>query len=121
MAEQARGLADGTVDIEDAYLAQLFPDALLDVTDTTLEGFEAELRTLVPPTDEAVMDTVRRVVLALNAINTQFGGGAYETAERELLCDYIDRTLTERGIDVPALAARQGLGRYEITDEWRDW
>ena len=109
------------MDIEDANLAQLFPDALLDVTDTTLEGFEAELRTLLPPTDEAVMDTVRRVVLALNAINTQFGGGAYETAEREPLCDYIDRTLTERGIDVPALAARQGLGRYEITDEWRDW
>ncbi len=25
------------------------------------------------------------------------------------------------GIDVPALAAGRGIGRTEITDDWRDW
>ncbi|BFO15286.1 hypothetical protein SHKM778_16740 [Streptomyces sp. KM77-8] len=41
--------------------------------------------------------------------------------EREQLCEYIDQTLSEHGIDVAALAARRGIDRAEITDSWRDW
>ena len=37
------------------------------------------------------------------------------------LCEYIDLTLSEHGVDVAALAARQGIDRSEITDRWRDW
>ena len=34
---------------------------------------------------------------------------------------YIDACLVETGADVEALAGRQGIGRWEITDEWREW
>jgi hypothetical protein len=47
--------------------------------------------------------------------------GSYETDEREELCDYndyIDASLTESGIDVEALAARQAIGCWGFTDEW---
>jgi hypothetical protein len=67
---------------------------------------------------------VRRLVLALNKINDEHvraGQVGYETGEREELCNYIDASLTDSGIDVGALAARRGLGRWEITDVWRTW
>lgn len=104
------------------YAAELFPDALLTVTDETLDAFEARVVALGSgPSDAAVMATVRDVVLALNGINDDFDGAAYETDERERLCQYIDDTLTEGGVDVPALAARLGIHPAEITDEWREW
>ena len=57
---------------------------------------------------------MERVVLALNALNAvnavnavneAHNESAYETDEREQLCDFIDQLLTEHGIDVVALAA----------------
>ena len=67
------------------------------------------------------MDAVRRVVLDLNQVNDDHDGAGYETGEREQLCDYIDAVLGEAGIDVPAMAERSGIGRWEITDEWCEW
>ncbi|MFF9375982.1 hypothetical protein ACF1BB_15695 [Streptomyces griseoluteus] len=64
---------------------------------------------------------VERVVLALNAVNEAHNGSAFETGEREELCDYIDQSLTEHGVDVVALTARHGLGRYQLTGKWRKW
>ncbi|MFF5596643.1 hypothetical protein ACFY7K_33465 [Streptomyces althioticus] len=48
-------------------------------------------------------------------------GSAFRTDEREELCEYIDQSLTEHGVDVVALTARHGLGRYQLTDKWRQW
>ncbi|XIG76920.1 hypothetical protein C1N81_29040 [Streptomyces sp. SGAir0957] len=121
ITEEQRKLADGTLDPECACMAELFPERLLSVTDNVLDAFEAELPSLQGASDERVFAAVERVVLALNAINDEHNGGAYETDEREQLCDYIDKALTEQGLDVVALTARQGLGRYELTDRWRDW
>ncbi|MFD9460337.1 hypothetical protein [Streptomyces sp. NPDC060027] len=121
VAEEARRLAAGTLTVEDAFLADLYPVSLLDATDRALGAFESELGTLRTPSDDQVFGAVEQVVLALNAINDQHGGAGYETGEREELCHYIDQALTDRGIDVPSLTARSGLGRHEITDEWRDW
>lgn len=64
---------------------------------------------------------VQHVVLGLNEVNREHNGRGYETGEREQLCLYIDKTLTEAGVDVQALASRRGIGRYAITDEWRRW
>ncbi|MEV8392726.1 MULTISPECIES: hypothetical protein [unclassified Streptomyces] len=86
-----------------------------------MQSFEADVRALPSPSDEQVFGTIRCVVLALNSINEEYGGAGYETGEREELCEYIDQSLTEHGIDVPALAARNGMGAHKITDEWRDW
>jgi hypothetical protein len=71
--------------------------------------------------DAQIFGVVERVVLVLNAVNEAHNGSAYEIDERELLCDYIDRSFTEHGVDIVALTARHGLGRYQITDKWRKW
>ncbi|WP_405890035.1 hypothetical protein OG427_12375 [Streptomyces sp. NBC_00133] len=119
--EERRELAAGTLDPECACMAALFPEALLGATDRVLDAFEGDLHTLQGASDERIFAVVERVVLALNTVNEENGGGAYETDEREQLCDYIDRALTEQGVDVVALTARDGLGRYQLTDKWRDW
>ncbi|MFD8571292.1 hypothetical protein [Streptomyces sp. NPDC057694] len=118
---EQRELAAGSLNVECAYAAELFPERLIIATDSVLDAFEADVSALQGAPDQSVFDVVQRVVLALNAINDEHDGAAYETDERERLCDYIDQALTERGIDVPALTARHGLGRHEITDRWRDW
>ncbi|MGW1709846.1 hypothetical protein ACWCP8_31230 [Streptomyces sp. NPDC002206] len=120
VAEEARKLAAGTLTLDDAFMADLYPVSLLDATDEALGAFESTLGTLRTPSDDEVFAAVQRVVLDLNAINDQHDGAGYETGEREELCQYIDQALTDRGIDVPELTARCGLGRYEITDKWRD-
>jgi hypothetical protein len=106
---------------EHAEYADLFPEPMIVRTDEVLAEFEAEVAAFDDPSDDEVFAAVENVVLALNVVNEEYDESAYETDERELLCSYIDATLTEAGIDVAALAARRGLGRYEITDKWRDW
>lgn len=51
----------------------------------------------------------------------QTGRSRLRTDEREELCHYIDEALTEHGVDVVGLTARHGLGRYQLTDQWRKW
>jgi hypothetical protein len=101
--------------------AELFPEPMLKRTDEVLAGFETEVAAFTDPADDDVFAAVKHVVLALNDVNDEYDGAAYETDERELLCAYLEDTLTEAGIDVPALAAGRGLSRHEITDEWREW
>ncbi|MFE4622957.1 hypothetical protein [Streptomyces mirabilis] len=102
-------------------MAGLFPEELLTATDAVLGTFEGQLAGLGGAGDEQVFAAVERVVLALNAVNEAHNGSAFETDERETLCDYIDQSLTEHGVDVVALTARHGLGRYQLTDKWRKW
>ena len=102
-------------------MARLFPVEMLDRTDVVLAAFEDEVSRLQRSTDEQVFAVVERVVVALNTVNEAFDGSAYETGEREQLCDYIDSVLTDAGVDIPALTARHGLRRYALTDRWRDW
>jgi hypothetical protein len=101
--------------------AELFPESLLTRTDEVLAAFEAEVAELADPSDDDVFGAIERVVLVLNAVNEEYDQAAYETEEREQLCAYIEDTLTEAGVDVDALAARRGLTRHQITDEWREW
>lgn len=123
MAEIAREVAAETLAPECASVADLYPESLLRATDAVLEAFEDEVRALREPSDEAVFGAVERVVLTLNAINedSQYGGPCFCTEEREQLCEYIDLTLSEHGVDVAALAARRGIDPAAITDRWRDW
>ncbi|WP_155375068.1 hypothetical protein [Catellatospora vulcania] len=121
VAAEAAEVARGVLGPDDAFAAQLFPVSLLDATDAVLSRFEVEVGRVTEPTDDDVMDMVRRVVLDLNRVNDDHGGAGYETGEREQLCDYIDAVLGEAGIDVPALAERRGINRWELTDDWREW
>ncbi|MFF2659854.1 hypothetical protein ACFVUH_21135 [Kitasatospora sp. NPDC058032] len=122
IAEEAAAVAAGTLDPECAYSAGFFPESLLTTTDDVLAAFEADVAALDgSPSDDDVLGAVERVVLELNRVNEAHDEAAYETDERELLCAYIDASLVAAGIDVAALAERQGLGRHEITDRWREW
>ncbi|MES5821626.1 hypothetical protein [Streptomyces sp. RG80] len=121
ITEEAEELAAGTLGPECACMAALFPEELLEATDAVLDAFEGDLLGLGEAGDEQVFAVVERVVLALNAVNDANNGSAFETGEREELCDYIDEALTEHGVDVVALTARHGLGRYQLTDKWRKW
>ncbi|MER8184772.1 hypothetical protein [Kitasatospora sp. NPDC094015] len=120
-AEEVRALAAGEIGPGEAYARQLFPDSLLLRTDQVLAAFEAELDGFAGPSDGQVLGAVERVVLALNAVNDEHGGGGYETDERERLCDYVDSALIGAGVDLDALTARHGLDRWEITGRWREW
>ncbi|MFC7918513.1 hypothetical protein [Streptomyces cinereoruber] len=123
MAQVARDVEAGILGPECADAAEMYPDSFLRATDSALEAFEAEMRGLASPSDDEVFGAVERVVLALNAVDEDPGhdGAGYCTDEREQLCEYIDLTLGEHGVDVVALAARRGINRAEITDAWRDW
>ncbi len=121
IAEEAGELAAGTLDPECGCMAELFPEDLLTETEVVLDAFEQDLVGLAAMDDTEVLGVVERVVLALNAVDEAHHGSAYETDERELLCDYIDQSLIEHGVDVIALTSRHGLGRYQITDRWRKW
>lgn len=102
-------------------MAALFPEELLTATDAVLDAFEGELSGVGEANDQHVLAVVERVVVALNGVNDARNGSAFETGEREELCDYIDESLAERGVDVAGLTARHGLGRYQLTDKWRRW
>jgi hypothetical protein len=106
---------------EDPDSAELYPESMMLRTDEVLAEFEAEVAAFDDPSDDEVFAAVENVVLALNAVHEEYDEAAYETEERENLCAYLDATLTEAGVDVAALAARAGIGRYEITDKWREW
>ncbi|MFJ5278192.1 hypothetical protein [Streptomyces parvulus] len=119
--EEATELAAGTRAPSDAFLSELFPESLLAATDAALHEFELDVEALRDQDDEKAFEAIKRVILVLNGINEDHDGAGYETQEREELCLYIDHALAEHGIDVPALVARRGISRTEITDDWRDW
>jgi hypothetical protein len=121
IAEEADGLAADTLDPECVCTAGLFPQELLRATDEVRHNFESELPGMGEASDEKVFAVVERVVLALNAVDEAHDGAAFETDEREELCDYIDQSLTEHGVNVAARTARHGLVRYQLTDKWRKW
>ncbi|MFD5771106.1 hypothetical protein ACFWIN_35460 [Streptomyces sp. NPDC127049] len=118
MAEVARDVEAGILEPECPGAAEMYPESRLRVTDSALEPFDAEVCGLLEPFDDEGFGAVERVVLALNAVDgdASHGGAGCCTEQREQLCEYIDLTLGENGVDVAALAARRGIDRAEITD-----
>jgi hypothetical protein len=119
--DEAQDIASGKLTADKAFMSLLFPESLLSDTDQALAVFESEIAAFREPSDEWILDVVKHVVLSLNAINGDHGGAGYETDERERLCHYIDQSLAEAGVDVEALATRNGMSRHDITYEWRRW
>ncbi len=117
VAEQAVEVATGTLAADEAFAARLWPSDFVEAVDAALDEYEARVRQ--PAEDDAVVEAVKQVVLALNAIDEEHG--CIETGEREQLCEYIDDVLVATGVDVDALAARCGTNRTDLIDSWRDW
>lgn len=99
----------------------LFPPDLLQRFDEIFDVFERDVAGLSVPTDGEVLSLIRNVVYALNALNEDCDSDAIATGERTVLCDYIDRTISEAGVDLDVLSARHGVPREDLTDEWRTW
>ncbi|MGW2548708.1 hypothetical protein [Streptomyces sp. NPDC001635] len=96
---------------------ELYAPAMLRATEAALASSEEDARSVGGASDEPVLAAVERVVEQLNVIDEEHG--TYCTIEREDLCDYIDDVLTEQGVDVAALLARQDMA--ELTERWREW
>jgi hypothetical protein len=113
-------LAAGELDEADAVRATLYPPGLLRRTDEAFDAFEERTARWRDPGDEEVLRAIEDVVQALNAVDEEFDD-AFETPERDLLCSYIDEVVSGAGVDLDALAARQGVPRTDLTDRWRTW
>jgi hypothetical protein len=113
-------VAGGTLDPDEAFAANLWPESLITSTDSAFDNFEGVLTSLDVTNDTAVLDTIRDFVLVLNLISDRNYPG-YETGERDELCAYIETSLEEAGVDVDAHAARRGIPRDKITGDWRTW
>ena len=118
IAKQDADVAAGTLAHDEAYAVELWPPHFTAAVDGALDAYEREVQSLPAGSDDAIWAAVERVVLALNDADDE---GHIETGEREELAEYIDRVLEAADVDVPALTARRGIDRAELTDEWRDW
>ncbi|MDM5248411.1 MULTISPECIES: hypothetical protein [unclassified Lysinibacillus] len=121
--EEEEEFTAGLIEKDDCIYAELFPDSFIHQTEMVLEQYAASIAKLPnqPDSYPAIMKSIETAVLALNEINEVGGGGLIETGEREELCDYFDQVLIQRGIDIDDLTKSQNLGRYELTDDWREW
>ncbi|MEV6847101.1 hypothetical protein [Actinoplanes sp. NPDC051411] len=106
----------------DEITARLFPPGLLHRYDAIFDTFERAVRTLTPATpDDELTVAIRDVVTALNTLNDDHTHAAIATAERDLLCGYIEQTLADSAADLDAFCTRHHLPRHELTDPWRTW
>lgn len=62
--------------------------------------------------EKSIMQSVKKVILALNKLNNECDGSLIETDQREYLCPFIEKAATIAGL--PKLEG-------DITYEWREW
>jgi len=62
--------------------------------------------------EDAIMDCVKKVILALNELNERANYSLIETDQRENLCPFIQDAATNAGLP---------LTPVDITEEWRMW
>lgn len=79
---------------------------------TLIYNYLEALAAMTDPTDEAIMEQVKTLVLALNELNEQTDYSLIETEAREAIWEVIQTS-----------AVDCGLKEYgdDITEEWREW
>jgi len=68
-----------------------------------------------------IMKAIERLVCGLNKVNLRCDHTLIETDQREDICEFVDKVIVAKGIDIDTLAASQNCGRSELTDPWREW
>lgn len=58
------------------------------------------------------MESVKRVVIALNELNIKCDYSIIKTDQREYLCPFIEEAAVVAGLTQP---------KDDITEEWREW
>ena len=121
--EQEAAIEAGSLDREQAYALDLFPEVFLGPADVLLDVYNSEIA--AAPHDAsgypAIMAAIEHLVEGLNSLNEEGDQSWIETGERESQCEYIDTVILEHGADIDALAQSQGLEYHELADEWRNW
>lgn len=79
---------------------------------TLIYNYLEALAAMTAPSDDAIMEQVKTLVLALNDLNEQAGCSLIETEAREAIWEVIQTS-----------AVDCGLKEYgdDITEEWREW
>ena len=84
----------------------------IDACERLLNNYVASLAALTQPTDQAIMQQVKSVVLALNKLNEETDYALIETEEREAIWEVIQGSAIACGLKNPS---------DDITEDWRDW
>ena len=89
-----------------------YTQAGIDRCTLILDRFLTALDGVGEPADpDAILEIVKRAVLALNELNDECDGSLIETDQREQLCDIIILGANKAGLDTDE----------DITEEWREW
>lgn len=84
----------------------------VDACEGLIHRYLEALAALSPVNDEAIMEQVKILVLALNDLNEATDYSLIETEAREAIWEVIQTSAVDCGLqDVPD----------DVTDEWRDW
>ncbi len=89
-----------------------FTDEDIEQCSVLLDSYLEALAAMDSPTDEAIMEQVEKLILALNDLNEQTDYAMIETGEREAICALVQES-----------AIAFGLQEYgdDITEDWREW
>lgn len=77
-----------------------------------LHSYLEALEELEEPDDDAIMEQVENLVLALNDLNEETDYSMIETVEREALWEVIQESAVAAGLQDPP---------EDVTEQWRDW
>ncbi len=89
-----------------------YTQADIDRCSLILDGFLTALDGAGEPAGpDAILEIVKRAVLALNELNDECDGSLIETDQREQLCDIIILAANNAGLDTGD----------DITEAWREW
>lgn len=77
-----------------------------------IEGYLETLAAMEHPTDDAILEQVKILVLALNDLNEETGYRLIETDAREAIWEVVQTSAEDCGLqDAPE----------DVTEEWREW
>jgi hypothetical protein len=80
--------------------------------ESLVKTYLSGLCAITEPTNEAILDEVKTLVLALNELNEATDYSLIETEEREALWSIIQQSAIDCGLVDP---------EDDITEEWREW
>ena len=110
-------LSENVLDLMLEFMADCGDDASFTEDDVAKCGeiltyYLESMAALPSPTDEQIMECVKKAVLALNDLNEATDYCLIETEEREAIWKLIQTSAVECGLQNPD---------DDITGEWRDW
>lgn len=119
---EARRVVSGEVPPSQRTLKERYTSEMLEDIEEVLVDYAHEInglarnhRTEVP----SVIDAIRRVVLALNELQREYG--RFDAIESSDLDDYIHNRVDFEGMNLSVIAWHLGVESGDLTAPWREW